>query len=734
MVKSNWRMVIPGATVFLSSGCIVMLAIVVFRMAAADLGVSSYTWMGVVAVALTGLAVGSFLGGLVAERLHPRRTLAVLFGLASAAGVLVVILNHVLADWTGLWELSWPLHVLLYVGLLLLAPATLLATVYPIAGRMASGDGVPAGRVTGAIFAWGACGCLTGAALTEFLVIPAYGTTAAVWAVSIVTLALAFGYWVSCWVLYVWAMVFGGLLLMATSSAPWASQGGLSACLRSARDPGVLYESRTADGLVVVEQVSQRPNTRTLWLDGSKQGTIMEDDATYIQDFPASVGAALMRRLWQPGGSPSMLFLGSGGYVLPRYTESVWPGSRMIVAAGNGLGAAAARKALGLNHMAVEPIPLDAVACVNALRSPAGQGAPSARYDLIWSQPDNRLDLPFCLVTKQFNDKLSSLLSDDGVYVLNVVDLGEGGALLGAVISTLEQTFPHVQVVARSASHPSAVEEFVVLAARRPLAEVEWLTPNVTSPAARIVDASQIGRIKERCSGIVLTDERAPIGAMLTPVVQANARLRLADKWLRQASSLDSQGEGERSDALLAQVASIDTPMRADACVAIGRRRLNEGQTGKAGEALLAALKFAIESGGPAATVAGIRATLAEVLKKMGEPSEAKQQMAVAAREFQTEVRQHPKSAVAWERLGDACVFQEDWRGASDAFSHCVELEPDYLTHYDKLARTLETQRRYAEAVKVVRSQIDLLKKTGRKEAVVQQTQYLELLEYNRVK
>ena len=149
---------------------------------------------------------------------------------------------------------------------------------------------------------------------------------------------------------------------------------------------------------------------------------------------------------------------------------------------------------------------------------------------------------------------------------------------------------------------------------------------------------------------------------------------------------------------------------------------------------MLAALKCAIEGGASPASVAGIRADLANALKKMNESAQAKQQMAEAIKAFQTEVREHPQSAVAWERLGDACIFLEDWRDASDAFSHCVELEPDYLTHYDKLARTLEVQQRYDEEIKVVRAQIALLDKTGRKEASFQQKEILRSLEYQRVK
>jgi tetratricopeptide (TPR) repeat protein/type II secretory pathway pseudopilin PulG/MFS family permease len=734
MAKSNWRMVIPGATVFLSSGCIVMLAIVVFRMAAGELGASSYTWTTVLAVALMGLALGSFLGGRIAERFHPRRVLSVLFALSSAACVLAVILNNALKDWTGLWGLYWPLHVFVHVGLLLLMPATLLAAANPVAGKMASGEGTLVGRVTGAILTWGACGSIAGMALAELVVIPAYGNTAAVWSISVTTIVLAFLYWVSCWVLYVWGMVFGVLLLLATSSAPWANQSGAAACLRVARAANVLYESQTPDGSVLVEQISQRPDTRVLWLDANKQGTVLPEDVTYIQDFPAAVGVAVMRGLWQPGSSPSMLFLGSDGYVLPRYVESVWPQSHMVVAATIPTGTAAVRNALGVDQMAVQPIHLDPGACLSALCVRLKQGTLPERFDLIHNQPDNRLNVPSCLVTRQFNDKVSSLLSDKGVYILSVVDLADGGAFLGAVVNTLEQTFPHVQVVTRSASRSSAVEDFVILAGRHSLALAELLTSNAASPAARVLDAAQIDQLKKRCSGIILTDERAPVGTLLTPVVRADAPLHLARKWLRQAVLLESLGQGEQSNALYQQVASSEAPIRGHAYAAIGRRYLSKGETSKAAEAFLAALKCDIEGDSPPATVAEMQADLALVFKKMNELSLAKQHIAAAIKGFQAEVRQYPKSAVAWERLGDAFIFQEDWRGASDAFSHCVELEPDYVTHYDKLAKTLEAQRRYDEAIKVVRLQIALLKKTGRKEAVAQQSQYLEVLEYNRVK
>ncbi len=734
MATSIWRKVIPGATVFLSSGCIVMLAIVVCGMAAAELGASSDVGMAVLATALLGLALGSSLGGRIADRFHPRRALSVLFGLSSAICVPAVIFNNALRDWTGLWGLYWPLHVLVHVGALLLAPTMLLATIYPVAGRMAAGDGTVSGRVTGAVFAWGACGGLAGMILTEFVLIPAYGNAAVVWSISVTAIVLAFLYWVSCWVLYVWGMVFGVLLFMAASPAPWAIQSGTGAYLRATRAPGVLYERQTSHGLVAVEQTSQRPNRRALWLDARRVSVVEPNDVTYLQDFPSAVGATVLQELTRSGRSLALLFLGPGGYVLPRYAEALAPQSRLVVAAPPPLDTAEVRTALGADRLAVEPIGMDAGACLKALRVRQREGTLPHRFDLICNQPENRLDIPSHLVTRQFNDDVAALLSDEGVYFLNVADVADGGAFLGAVLSTLAQTFAHIQVVARSAQRPSAVEDFVVLAAQHPLAVTELRNTNTESPAARVLDAAQIDQIRKRHAETVLTDERAPVQALLAPAVRAEAPLRLARKWLRQARWLESQGLQEPSELLYQQIVAAGTPMREEAYAALGRRCSIRGETSKAAEAFLAALRCAVEEGSSPARVAGLRADLAAVLKRMNEPARARQQMADAIQGFQAEVRQHPRSAVGWERLGDAFIFQENWRDASDALSHCIELEPDYLTHYDKLSRTLEIQRRYDEAIKVVRAQIALLKKTGRKEAAAQQSSYLELLEYQRVK
>ena len=131
-------------------------------------------------------------------------------------------------------------------------------------------------------------------------------------------------------------------------------------------------------------------------------------------------------------------------------------------------------------------------------------------WDLIYAQFANPGDVPFSLVTRQFHDKLSSLLSAEGAYIVSVADTTDEGRFLGAVIGTLGLTFPNVQVVARKADHPAGISSFVVVAGHRQLDLAAMLNSYAASPPARVLDAVQIERIKGRASGLVLTDDRVP--------------------------------------------------------------------------------------------------------------------------------------------------------------------------------------------------------------------------------
>ena len=90
---------IPGATVFISSFCIMVLELVAGRIIARYLGSSLYTWTSVIGVVLAGITLGNYLGGRWADRFPPRKTLAAVFAGASLSCVFILVLNNIIGNW-----------------------------------------------------------------------------------------------------------------------------------------------------------------------------------------------------------------------------------------------------------------------------------------------------------------------------------------------------------------------------------------------------------------------------------------------------------------------------------------------------------------------------------------------------------------------------------------------------------------------------------------------------------
>jgi spermidine synthase len=120
--------------------------------------------------------------------------------------------------------------------------------------------------------------------------------------------------------------------------------------------------------------------------------------------------------------------IGGGGYVFPRYIEKVWPGSRIDVIEIDPDVTRAAMQAFGLaKNTTINSIHMDARNYVDKLLDEKQSGREVPQYDFIYGDAFNDLSPPFQLVTREFNEKLSAILSDDGAYMINLVDIFDSG-------------------------------------------------------------------------------------------------------------------------------------------------------------------------------------------------------------------------------------------------------------------------------------------------------------------
>jgi tetratricopeptide (TPR) repeat protein/MFS family permease len=720
---------IASGTVFVSSFCIMVLELVAARLIARNLGSSLYTWTAVIGVVLAGITIGNYIGGRLADKFPAKKALAVLFVLSSIACVLTVVLNNVVGQWLWLWRLGWRVLVFSHVSIVFLVPSTLLGTISPVVAKMALAQKLPTGRTVGDIYAWGAAGSIAGTFATGYYLIPAMGTVAIVWMVAAVLLVLAILYWARFWVLYVWAAIFVALMLLGLTPAGWAMQAGADLNLRENPDPTILYEDESPYCYIAVKRVSENPDRRAFMQDKLLHSDIEMDNILDLKYSYEQIHAAATHLLSQGRDRLSVLVIGGGGYVFPRYVEQVWPGSRIdVVEIDPGVTEAAIR-AFGLpRNTPINTFTMDARAYVDQLLERARTEGRERLYDFIYEDALNDYSVPYQLTTKEFNDKIARLLMDQGVYMVELIDIYDSGLFVGAFVNTLEETFPFVRVVTENGPR-SGRNTFVVIAAKHAL-DLEKLSLHERTKDLDLwmLNDSEIKELKEKAHGLVLTDDHAPVENLLAPVALWDAIDLLVNKYREQAESFLREGKWEQSIRRYRDVIDVNPASSTEAYNKIGMILAGQGRFIEALEAFRLALDYSRRTGAKQ-SVSNIHYNMAVVAERAGKKDDALTYFREAIQGYREDLAAHPDSARIAGRLGSALSAIGEFGEATMYLQQAVTLNPYDVKSHLMLARALAAQGYYDNAIADLNRAIAFMRQAGDEAGVAELQKYLETLQ-----
>ncbi len=525
-------LLLANALVFASSTCIMVLELVAARLIAASLGASLYTWTSVIGVILAGISIGNYLGGKVADRHPPLRSLPLLFLAASVLSFSVLWLAQFADTWWRPDYISWPGWVLLNVTVIFITPAVVLGTIGPVVAKMALDEGRRPGSTMGNIYAWAAAGSIFGTFLTGFVLIDWIGTRAIVTSVASVLAMIGLGiastqFRAGGAFIATWLGMLGIINLFAFGPWPWAQEIGVFLLLRPDHSYLVYYDESNYFAIQVYD-AEERENTRILTLDNLVHSYVSGDDATdLIYDYE-TVYATIVRRTAPNDVALRSLFIGGGGFVFPRYMEAVYPMAAIDVAEIDPAVKLAAQRALYLppdDETRVTTHTMDARNFVDDQLRDGAQGS----YDFIFGDAFNDLSVPYHLTTREFTAKLGDLLKPSGVYMINIIDIyTEGlGRFLGAFVATTRQSFPYVYVFSSSSEGPTDERDtFVVACSRQPL-DLQGLGERAIDLAFEGVLfawaegellGGEMATVLERSGGLILTDDFAPVDNLLAPI------------------------------------------------------------------------------------------------------------------------------------------------------------------------------------------------------------------------
>jgi len=711
-----------------------VLELVAARLIARHLGSSLYTWTAVIGVVLAGITIGNYLGGRIADRFQAKKALAVLFAISSAACVITVILNNVVGEWIWLWKFSWPMRVFSHVSLVFFIPSTLLGTISPVVAKMALDRGLATGRTVGDIYAWGAAGSIAGTFATGYYLIATMGTVAIIWTVGGTLLLMAILYWVKFWLLYVWAAIFIAALTMGIAPADWAKSAGSSLALREQPNPKVIYEDESQYCYITVRQNPENPNKRAFYQDKLKHSEIIMGDISDLQYNYEQIHAAITHRFSQDKDKLSVLIIGGGGYVFPRYVEKLWPGSRVDVAEIDPGVTEAAMEAFGLERdTSINIFTMDARNYVNQLLEQERTGGPKTRYDFIYEDALNDYSIPYQLTTKEFNDKIAQILTDSGVYMIELIDIYNSGLFVGAFINTLEQTFPYVYVITE-VEPPFARSTFVILAAK---CQINLENLGEEKPVKNldlwILSDSEIDTLKEKAHRIVLTDNYAPVENLLAPVVRESAVDLLAAKYLSQAKKLRREGRWKESISKYKGAIRTNPRLSVNTYNDIAMVLGEHGRWQEAVDALKSALEYN-EKAEFKQSVSNMHYNMGIALKNLGKNEEGSEHLHKAVEGYREDLVKRPDPVKIFRRLGNALMEIGNFSEATKHFQQAVDMDPYDIENHSTLVQALVTQKRYDEAITALKKAVGFMKHIGDKEAAAKLQEYLELVEFKKSK
>ncbi len=355
-----------------------------------------------------------------------------------------------------------------------------------------------------------------------FYLIPIIGTIGIIWMISAILLLLAILYYIRSIVIYVTVLMFIGLLSIQTVPEEWAKKGSVFLGLRKERDSKIIYETESQYSYIAVQKMSWSPDIRFISQDNMIAGNVLEmGNIKQIHNYYMQVWSETMLNFHKTNEKLLVLVIGGGGYVFPRYMETVWPRSIIEVVEIDPMMKEAAIKAMGFNNNTdINIITMDARNYIQQMEDKLNRGDMINKYDYVLGDAFNNLAVPYHLLTYEFNEKIKKILKDNGVYMLNMIDNYENGRLLGAVANTLKKSFPYLYVVTNDKRKNKALRGYTLIGSNRKL-DCQQLFKKLL-PMPWILSDSDLQGPIERANMIVLTDNYAPVDNLLAPAIAIN--------------------------------------------------------------------------------------------------------------------------------------------------------------------------------------------------------------------
>ncbi|MCL2768336.1 MAG: fused MFS/spermidine synthase, partial [Synergistaceae bacterium] len=453
-----WRGTLEIAS-FVCGAMVMVVEMAGSRLLAPWMGSSIIVWTSLIGIILAFLSAGYWLGGKLAD-LTPKT--ASLSKIILAASVSVAILG--LSANPVLLFISGMTHNL-YIGsivatiILFSIPSVLLGMVSPMIVRIALLSNTNVGATVGRFSALSCIGSILGTFLGGFILISLFSTgtilmlTAATLAVTSALVGMR-GFSTK-----KPPAVTTVLMFVFIAAGTWIEINGMPMATAGVHIETPYNHIRIYEG----NRYQDNRLVRILQTDptGSQSAMYIDYPNELVFEYTKFYDLAFFYR----NEIRNVLMLGGGGYSVPKYLAANFPEVSVdVVELDPGMTAAAKEHFGFIQNEKTRIFHEDARTFINRADEMTG------KYDAIfWDIFTSEYNIPFHLTTVESALRAYSLLSDNGVTVMNIISAVEGksGGVFQGMYAAFSKVFPHVRIFLANYPNNTNVRQNVILVASK---------------------------------------------------------------------------------------------------------------------------------------------------------------------------------------------------------------------------------------------------------------------------
>jgi spermidine synthase len=481
--------------VFITNAAILIFEITGTRLLAAYLGTSLEVWSAIIAVILASMAGGYYIGGILADRLTPRKILPIILFFSAITNFAAWQLSDVLPSFLTSHLGAVLVIQAITIATLLFAPTVaLLASVTPFVTKLSLTSLDYSARVVGRLSAIGTLGSIVGALLAGSILIPNYGLDAILSGITVLLFGLGCLFQATTFFRIISLMyIFLALTTLSVQASllPRSVIADVTTAYNRIWVSERMYHDRLSRSLATDPFVTQCQ--MFLNDDGQLDKTHLAFDYLRFTEL-------LTEQIWPQ--DYDALFLGGCNYSLPQAMLAKQTlASAEVVELDPGMTEVAKK------YFAFEPDNYPNLSVVHAdarhyLRSSL------KTFDFVFMDVYGSFaNIPPHLTTQESFHDLAERLNQDGVLVINVIGAPDGQEtdFSDALVMTVKSVLPNVSVYQFSHESLQKPQNLLLVASSSRQFQSDIAFLNETEPSLIRVPEALFS------DGFVLTDNYAPI-------------------------------------------------------------------------------------------------------------------------------------------------------------------------------------------------------------------------------